>query len=410
MIPRRIRHPSEPSISLAAQAEAELSQNKIWLSFPPALESRYKLDRAEERSREQRTFFRISLLLYVAIGVIMKLAGVTHISWSGYLFQMAGATAAVSLLIYYVLKTTMSDVVRETASLACCLIVSLAAILVTYSKPATLQDLIIAALPANYVLMFMRLRFPFAFIFALVTFASYATSVLLRLTLTPSEQTFLVTFMAIICLPALVGVHSLEKASRRVYLHGLLQHLRLKQMAAENSTLSKLSMTDPLTQTANRRRLDEELSAFFAAGRLRGALLLIDVDRFKSFNDKYGHQAGDMCLQQVARCLASHLRRRDLLARFGGEEFAVLLSNVTTSEAVSMAERLRTAVEVYPIEIKGERFNVTVSIGVAVSDMHGIPRTLIESADVALYAAKNAGRNQISFSSEKRFGQTGFFD
>ena len=382
-------------MSLAAQAEAELARWGLLLAFPPELEAQYRLDTAPERAREQRRFFRIALALYVGIGILLKLAGVTHESWQDCALQLGGAGAVILLLVQHYFQQKISDPTREAVALACCLTGSLAAILVTYSKPATTQDLIIAALPANFVLMFMRLRFPFAAVFALVTFASYAASILLRPGLAPPQQGFLIMFMAILCLPALIGVHSLERASRRLYLHGLLQRLRITHMAAENNALTALSMTDALTQTANRRRLDEALRSFCADKAPGGAMLLVDVDRFKAFNDRHGHQAGDLCLQQVARCLSAHLRRRDLLARFGGEEFAVLLAGVSAPEAASMAERLRAAVEAYPFVVENVPFGVTVSIGIALRGGGATAKSLIEAADIALYAAKSAGRNQV---------------
>ncbi len=124
-------------------------------------------------------------------------------------------------------------------------------------------------------------------------------------------------------------------------------------------------------------------------------MLLVDVDRFKELNDEHGHQTGDLCLQQVAERLSAHLRRCDLLARFGGEEFAVLLPGVGVHEAMSMAERLRAAIQARPFVVEGAKLSVTVSIGIAALNRGAAPETLIEAADVALYAAKNAGRNQV---------------
>jgi diguanylate cyclase (GGDEF)-like protein len=154
-------------------------------------------------------------------------------------------------------------------------------------------------------------------------------------------------------------------------------------------------MTDPLTKVANRRRLDMELRTFCAGVEKTGALLLIDVDRFKAFNDMHGHQAGDLCLQEVAERLAAHLRPSDLLARFGGEEFAVLLPGVPAREAASMAERLRTAIHARPSIADGAEIRVTVSIGIATVNIDTTPETLLEAADLALYAAKSGGRNQV---------------
>ena len=384
-----------PGASLTAQAEAQLARSGMRLAFPPELEARYRLDLASDRSCELRHITRTGALLYFSLGVLMKLSGVTHENWRDCITQLAGGSGGVLLLAHYFFKPTIADTLREISALVCCLVVSLAAILVAYLAPATTQDLIIAALPANFVLMFVRLRFHFAVVFALVSFGCYSLSVLLRPTLEPQTHVFLITFMAILCLPALVGVHSLERASRRLYLHGLLQNLRVARLAVENNMLTVLSMTDPLTKVANRRRLDMELRTFCAGVEKTGALLLIDVDRFKAFNDMHGHQAGDLCLQEVAERLAAHLRPSDLLARFGGEEFAVLLPGVPAREAACMAERLRTAIHARPFIAYGAEIRVTVSIGIATVNIDTTPETLLEAADLALYAAKSGGRNQV---------------
>jgi diguanylate cyclase (GGDEF)-like protein len=178
-----------------------------------------------------------------------------------------------------------------------------------------------------------------------------------------------------------------------VYAHGLSK--RDENLAAQNATLTGLSYTDPLTSIANRRRLDEALSELVTAPGSMGALLLVDIDMFKAFNDRYGHLAGDACLCHVAQCLSSHLRSFDLLARFGGEEFAVLLPEIMIDEATLTAERLREAVQSLPFAVQDQQVNVTISIGVAARKGLSTPEALIGAADTALYAAKHAGRNRV---------------
>jgi diguanylate cyclase (GGDEF)-like protein len=110
---------------------------------------------------------------------------------------------------------------------------------------------------------------------------------------------------------------------------------------------------------------------------------------------RHGHLAGDACLRQVAQCLSSHLRHRDLLTRFGGEEFAVLLPEALLGEATHTAERLRAAVQGLRFSVQGQLVNVTISIGIAARQGLHTPEALIGAADAALYAAKHAGRNQV---------------
>jgi len=159
--------------------------------------------------------------------------------------------------------------------------------------------------------------------------------------------------------------------------------------------LERLSMSDPLTGLGNRRAFDEALAVETArARRARGSLgvVILDVDHFKQFNDRHGHQAGDDALVTVARVLAGEARAEDRACRIGGEEFALLLPGADETTAATVAERVRRAIEDHPGPVAG----VTVSLGVAAArgDDHD-PRTLLAAADQRLYVAKSAGRNRV---------------
>jgi diguanylate cyclase (GGDEF)-like protein len=169
-----------------------------------------------------------------------------------------------------------------------------------------------------------------------------------------------------------------------------------------NATLDHLARTDGLTGLHNRRYLDERLDAELSRAARECtsiALIMIDVDHFKRYNDTHGHAAGDVCLRSVAQAIGTTVRRpADVAARFGGEEFAVLLPNTDQQGALSIAESIRRAVEAAAMPHGGSELHVvTISAGVAVlqPDAATVPRTLIESADAALYAAKLAGRNNV---------------
>lgn len=175
-------------------------------------------------------------------------------------------------------------------------------------------------------------------------------------------------------------------------------HLRVKQMA---DALRVAAATDGLTGLANRRCFDEVAPREWLRAQRSGAplsLLLVDIDHFKQFNDRHGHPAGDRCLQQVATALASALRDDDLVARVGGEEFAVLLPRCSFAQAQTAAERLRDAVERLAVPHGGlsGQTHVTVSLGLALAppDADGDAAGLIARADRALYQAKRAGRNR----------------
>lgn len=180
-----------------------------------------------------------------------------------------------------------------------------------------------------------------------------------------------------------------------------------------NAQLLALSGEDALTGLANRRRFDQALlqeSARLARVGMPLALLMIDVDHFKTYNDRYGHPAGDECLRQVARVLQRHAKRPgDLVARYGGEEFAILLANTDHAGARALAEEVRSALIRLALPHQGNPAGiVTVSIGlhaVAAPDEHAAATRLVELADQALYAAKAAGRNRVCEAQEAEAAQ-----
>lgn len=178
-------------------------------------------------------------------------------------------------------------------------------------------------------------------------------------------------------------------------------HLTLK---AQEDFLRSLVFIDGLTGVANRRRFDEALLSEWRQCRRAGtplALLMIDIDHFKRYNDHYGHPTGDACLQQVAAVLKAAMQRAcDLVARYGGEEFVCLLPGCDQAPALAKAQALQAALAARGIahEASPTAAWVTLSIGVAVAQPQagGSPAALVAAADAALYSAKHRGRNCIS--------------
>ncbi|WP_312224152.1 diguanylate cyclase [Rhizobium rhizoryzae] len=169
-----------------------------------------------------------------------------------------------------------------------------------------------------------------------------------------------------------------------------------------------LAETDALTGLANRRSFDESLLREFETAAISGrplSTILIDVDRFKAFNDQYGHMAGDACLKSVSAALASVARRSgDLVCRFGGEEFAILLPDTDLKTALILAEKVRTSIARLGIpHEESEHAVVTASFGVAVFTKGSTvshPTELVARADLALYQAKDQGRDRVTFIKE----------
>ncbi len=163
----------------------------------------------------------------------------------------------------------------------------------------------------------------------------------------------------------------------------------------------ELAVTDPLTGLSNRRYLDNHISTLFNRSMARGrplSVLIADIDRFKQINDTHGHDAGDDILREFASRVRSTVRGADLACRYGGEEFVVVMPDTSPEIAASVAERLRGVIESVPFVVKGtgQELQVTASFGIASRTPQVItPGHLLKQADVALYEAKNGGRNRV---------------
>jgi diguanylate cyclase (GGDEF)-like protein len=238
-------------------------------------------------------------------------------------------------------------------------------------------------------------------------FPAVAAAEVLPLPLDGDAFAWPVAFGALLIVTILLGYYAWRM--RRLWRLASRKYLALKhEHLGSTHAMQRKSATDALTGLPNRRSFDEAILQEWQRCRRHNetvALLMIDIDHFKKHNDSHGHQAGDECLRQVARALAVTARRSgDLAARFGGEEFAVLLPSSNVEGAVAVAERIRVAVERIrlPYMDANATRHVTVSIGVAahVPDDSESPVRLIASADQALYQAKAVGRNQVIVSAE----------
>lgn len=169
-----------------------------------------------------------------------------------------------------------------------------------------------------------------------------------------------------------------------------------KQLASKNRELATLSEIDALTQLYNRRKIDQIMAEALEETRLPArpvALILLDIDHFKSCNDRYGHQAGDRIIQAVAEVLRTSARGNDSIGRWGGEEFLIVCRETGIASAAIIAERLRHSIEQTGFEVEAR---VTCSFGVTSYREGDTPDSLLKRADEALYRSKQAGRNRIT--------------
>ncbi|MEM7313044.1 MAG: diguanylate cyclase, partial [Planctomycetota bacterium] len=187
-----------------------------------------------------------------------------------------------------------------------------------------------------------------------------------------------------------------REEERNAELAGMLKQLRdsRDQIHRQNKELQVLATRDPLTKAYNRRSFFEQLRNLWAAAvRYDHSLccIMLDLDHFKSINDNYGHACGDAVLRDVASVLNRSTRHSDILCRYGGEEFCILVPHIEFTQAEIFAENLRKAIE--SCDVRG--LKIYASIGVSSIDHADSPERLIDQADQALYHAKNSGRNQV---------------
>jgi diguanylate cyclase (GGDEF)-like protein len=192
--------------------------------------------------------------------------------------------------------------------------------------------------------------------------------------------------------------------------HTLVRERRLVEIAADlretSAELERLAKVDPLTGVLNRRAFFERLETEFRRAQRYGrpvTVLMLDIDRFKALNDRYGHATGDAVLAVCAGHLASNLRQSDEIGRYGGEEFVIFLPETSLADGAFVAEKLRQAVEELRIDSPdgaSGAVHVTTSVGVACGPALDTPdsQSLVNHADAALYVAKRTGRNRISVS------------
>lgn len=169
-------------------------------------------------------------------------------------------------------------------------------------------------------------------------------------------------------------------------------------LSARSETLEQAALTDGLTGMQNRRYFDDALKEYLEEFRRVGkpiGLMILDLDHFKQVNDTHGHDVGDEVLRAIAKCLKDLTRYHDVVARLGGEEFAVVTPNMEADRLAKFAERLRKAIAATPIQSGNVRLKVTASVGLAVWDHKESAEEFYRRADRQLYEAKRMGRNRV---------------
>lgn len=370
------------------------------------------LRKVNESSRKFNTYGLIFGVILYNLYVFVDLSLVPDIIWLDLTVRLLIITPLLFLYFparYYALRERADAVAHEVLhGLGCMLVV--ASIMFIYANARTssaseyYMGIVTVVLYMNTI---RRKPFPVAVMGTVGCMAVFIVG--MEYVTVTSEVAKLPAIMCSVGISAvsLFAAYRIEQVERRDYLASLREKTLLQRIQRANHELQQLSNTDQLTGIRNRRSFDEAAShASGGSGRPR-ALILLDVDYFKKYNDSEGHVAGDDCLRRVAGRLRNALCRddgdRSFVARYGGEEFVVLLDNCVVSAALAIGERLRLAVidEAIPrLNRPDGREIVTVSLGIAVSgDGREIIYEMVNRADVALYEAKRQGRDRLVLAS-----------
>ena len=379
---------------------------RLSLRFPDRLEHRFELDTGAERSRTLMVLgalgFLFSALLYPVL--CDSLPDVTRQSRILYLdLSMPVGFAAAALM-----RLNLRPLLREGLALLANLVFACVVMYLFSITRVAYAPVVVAGVTALmvYNAVGIQLRFGYALAAMVVIVAAYVMALLSQPGISAVELRSLVIIAVAIGAYLMLANWRLERAARRAYLLMLRERLQRQDLSLRNLELDELARRDPLTGLANRRAYDSWMATVWAqaaaadGGGAYLGLIVIDVDRFKAYNDFYGHASGDDCLKKIAVCLRDQLRgTTDLAARLGGEEFAILLPGQSEEVCADIAERVRLAVHCLelPHSGLGPQGMVSVSAGVA---SHAVlpgasPASLFEAADSALYQAKISGRNRV---------------
>lgn len=380
----------------------ELSRESRDMRFPPALEAEYRAFYLAERRSHVRSFNVIMLGLVVLVFIASLASGPA----SAYLMQNARIAAigcAYVVMIWAAYSRLYERVYLQTAAAASILIAFIGAIEVAYRIRAGNGE-VLGLLTAYSIGLYFLAGILFHGALIANTVMVFALTVTLLLIGEPPGDVARST--AILATIVVIGGIAFRH-----------QGTRFRRTFLEHGVITEMAARDGLTGLKNRRAFDEHLIRVWQQAlrdRRPLVVMLVDVDHFKKFNDRYGHQSGDEALQRIARVADDFAKRPlDLAARFGGEEFAIILYDMTRSHAKTVAGQLLAAVQDLQI---AHRDNVdgiaTISIGVAIVQprLARSPEGVVQLADEAMYRAKKDGRNRaVLYEHEYEVMSTGIF-
>lgn len=409
-MPQDPRDPTTPEQARQLREAAEAWQDRVgwWgADLPPVLAAEH--DRVTRQNRA-RLAFQISLIgsIVALLSTPTLLIAVPDMRWAT-LHLFLGGVVPFSFAVTLLMLSNPPPRVRE-ASLGLVSICDGAVLSwIFLFTGMNVTQLYVAGmiLLLLFATVTIQLRFRAAIGVTAALMAMFAIGVQSAPSTVPYFHQHLLLIYTVCGCYMLIANRRLQVEQQRAFVLAFRERLRGQDLFRRNLELDDLVLRDALTGLANRRAFDAWLLDSWRRAREAASplgLIIIDVDRFKAYNDFYGHPAGDVCLQLAARCLRDQMRgTTDQVARLGGEEFAVLLPGLTCELCGDVAERLRAAVAALELPHIGsvgvQRGGAVLTISCGAASLRAedrlTPADLVAAADAAMYQAKEAGRNQV---------------
>ena len=388
--------------TLLTAVEDELRRGSWRLRFADEVEARFEEDTQRQRSRSMVMAGLISAIIYCLF--LINDHSFRPDTFATALALRVGVMLPFGMPILWWVYRGVSPAQRETLMASTVIVATVISclILVESTVPYSYLDVFSFGLILLVGNIVYSLRFNYACVSSAICIFIILLFVLSYDPMPPEAKRLAIFTIIAQALFTLVANYRFEQSERTSYLHVLKEKIRAGYYLKDNQELSRMSVTDPLTNLANRRQFDTVFPVRWQEATDKGlclGLVVIDIDHFKAYNDYYGHPQGDECLRQVATAMQANSRDADLVVRFGGEEFVVLIANASPEAEKPAAERIRCNVEALEIPNHGVSAQsvVTVSVGVAVlyPKVSLAPAELLSQADEALYEAKRQGRNRV---------------
>ncbi len=394
---------SDDLTALADDVAHALARPRNRLRFSPKLEARFREDLADMRVRRFRFWGMVAALMF-DLFCITDQTMVPDIANEALWIRLGVLTPLMLLLALFLPRPPLRQWREAVVSVELLLVAACVVYLFSRSlHPNALQYHSGVILVLLFGTIVVRQRFGYAVATSALIFLMYAAGIAGLYDMPTDVKINSVVVMLGSVFVGLMANYQMEFDVRRSYLTELMQRIEASRLRSSRDELDHLSKSDPLTGLDNRRSFDSRLDAEWSrAQRNREtiALLYVDIDHFKAYNDHYGHQAGDVCLTEVAQAIRDSAQRgSDLCARYGGEEFVVLLPQTTQDHALAVARRVCQAVASLGLPHRASPTAKVVTVSVGVASLAPTPQMhaswLLDRADKALYTAKDNGRNRV---------------